>query len=62
MNTITDKKLDQLLSTDDAQPIAREHREWMNRRIRQTLEKKAKGELSYKSLDQVRRELGLDAS
>lgn len=62
MKTITDKKLDQLLSTDDAQPVTREHRDWMNGQIRQTLAKKARGELSYTALDQVRRELGLDAS
>lgn len=61
MDTINDPKLEAMLSTGDNQPITPEHRAWMNREIRATLEKKARGEMTYHSLDDVRREFGLDA-
>ncbi len=34
----------------------------MNAQIEETLAKKARGEIEYTPLDQVRREFGLDAS
>ena len=54
--------MDNLLSSGDGQPIAPNHRQWMNDQINATLEKKARGEMSYTPLDQVRRNFGLDAS
>ncbi len=61
MDTIDDKQLETFLAPSDGQPITPEHREWMNAQIRATLDKKARGEMTYHSLDDVRREFGLDA-
>tara|TARA_R110000751_G_scaffold270143_1_gene369877 strand:+ start:409 stop:585 length:177 start_codon:yes stop_codon:yes gene_type:complete len=38
--------------------ITPEHRAWMNARIEETLEKKRKGELTFRALDEVRRDYG----
>ncbi len=62
MDTIDQQTPRTLLSSGDDHSITPEHRAWMNTEIRATLEKKARGELSYKPLEQVRREFGLDAS
>lgn len=62
MDTIDDKKLNEFLAPVTDAEITPEHRAWMNAKIEATLEKKARGELSYTPLDDVRREFGLDAS
>ena len=62
MDTIDDNKLNQLLAPGDTKPVAPEHRAWMNAQIRETLEKKKRGEMNYTPLDQVRRTFGLDES
>ena len=62
MDTIADKKLDDLLAPARDEDITPEHREWMNEQIRETLAKKERGEMKYKSLNEVRRKFGLDAS
>lgn len=62
METLSDQTLEQFLSPADGQPITAEHRVWMNEQIRATLEKKARGEMGYTPLDEVRREFGLDES
>lgn len=38
--------------------ISPEHRAWMNAQIQDTLDKKARGELNYTSLSDVRKEFG----
>jgi hypothetical protein len=42
--------------------ITPEHRAWMNDQIRDALERKARGEMTYTSLEEVRRKFGFDAS
>ena len=61
MDTIDDKTLEQLVSSGDDAPVTPSHRAWMNAEVRETLGKKADGGLTYTSLDQVRRDFGLDA-
>lgn len=62
MDTMEDKTLEQFLSCGDNKPVTLEHRAWMNEQIKQTLAKKACGQIQYTPLDSVRREFGLDAS
>jgi len=62
MDTIDDSKLNQLLAPGNAEPIAPDHREWMNAQIKATLERKERGEMNYTPLNQVRRAFKLDAS
>lgn len=54
MDTIEDDELKAFLEPVADSDITPEHRAWMNDQIRQTLVKKARGELTYKSLDEVR--------
>ena len=61
MDTVKDKILEALSSTGDGEPTS-EHRAWMNAEVRTTLDRKERGEITYHSLDDVRREFGLDAS
>ncbi len=35
-----------------------EHRSWMNEQIQNTLDKKARGEMNYTPLEEVRKEFG----
>jgi len=62
MNTINDSKLEKLLSSGDDEQSTAEQRAWMNEQIKTTLSKKAHGDMTYTSLDEVRREFGFDAS
>jgi len=62
MDTISVAKLKKLLSSDDGHETTADHRAWMNEQIKATLSKKAMGEMTYTSLDDVRRKFGFDAS
>ncbi|MBC7284480.1 hypothetical protein [Hoeflea sp.] len=61
IDTIKDAKLKKLLSCDDGHETTAAHRAWMNEQNKATLSKKARGEMKYTSLDDVRREFGFDA-
>ncbi len=62
MDKVNDAKTQILLSDGDGGEISPQHRTWMNEQISATLAKKARGEMNYTSLDDVRREFGIDAS
>lgn len=62
MDTVEDKKVQRILDPVAEADITPEHRAWMNAKVKARLEKKARGETTYTSLDEARREFGFDAS
>ncbi len=61
MDTIDDDYLQDLMTPVADSDIEPAHRAWMNELIEYRMARKANGETTYTSLDQVRRELGIDA-
>ncbi len=58
MSDVQDKAdIDELIGVSN-QPPAPDHDEWFRSKVRETLAKKAKGEVSYTPLDFVRKEFG----
>ncbi|MEM6413830.1 MAG: hypothetical protein AAF720_04160 [Pseudomonadota bacterium] len=56
---MTDNSQDELLRPmTPEEEIVPTHREWMDKQIRQTLDKKSSGDASYTPLDEVRRNFG----
>ncbi|MEX6507681.1 hypothetical protein [Jiella sp. M17.18] len=62
MDDLRTEELDGFLQPLPDGQVTPEHRAWMNEQIDRTLAKKAQGEMTYTSLDQVRRTFDVDAS
>lgn len=61
MDTVEKSIMEAVLGPGSDSDITPEHRAWMNAQIRATLEKKARGKMTYTPLDEIRRKFGLDA-